>query len=99
MSYPKNKKYTYKSKKEQPIMAEPEPIEEVKQEQAPKKDITKILKTTSRLNLRQDAGMDKKILTVIPKGDEVTHTGYSVGKWYYVKYKDYTGFCLSDWLQ
>jgi hypothetical protein len=43
--------------------------------------------------------MDKKILTVIPKGDEVTHTGYSVGKWYYVKYKEYTGFCLSDWLQ
>lgn len=98
MPYPKNKKYAYKTKKEEPIMAEP--IEQkIIQEQAPKKEITKIYKTTSRLNLREDAGMNKKIITVIPKGEEVTHTGYSVGKWYYVKYKDYIGFCLNDWLQ
>lgn len=49
--------------------------------------------------MRKDAGMDKDIITVIPKGEEVTYYGYSVGDWYYVKYKEYTGFCLKNWLQ
>ena len=101
MSYSKNnKKYAYKNtfvKKEQPIMAEPIEQEKI-QEQVPS-IITQTFKTTSRLNMREGAGMDKKIITVIPRGDEVEYYGYSIGDWYYVKYKEYTGFCLKNWLQ
>lgn len=98
MSYSKNnKKYMYKNvKKEQPFMTEP--IEQTVEQKQPAV-ITQTLKTTSRLNMRKDAGMDKDIITVIPKGEEVTYYGYSVGDWYYVKYKEYTGFCLKNWLQ
>lgn len=94
---PKNKKYIYK--KIQPIVTES--IEKEKEiiEEKEQTSITKIYKTTARLNLRAGAGMDKPILTVIPKGDEIIYSGYSVGNWYYVKYKEYNGFCLQDWLQ
>lgn len=43
--------------------------------------------------------MDNDVITIIPKGEEVIHYNYSVGDWYYIKYKDYTGFCLKNWLQ
>ena len=64
-----------------------------------KKDTTKILKTTARLNMRSNPGLDKQILIVIPQGAEVIYYGYHVGDWYYVKYQDKIGFCLNKWLQ
>ncbi len=33
-----------------------------------KDNVAKICKTTARLNMREQPGMDKKILTVIPQG-------------------------------
>lgn len=33
-----------------------------------KDNVTKICKTTARLNMREQPGMDKKILAVIPQG-------------------------------
>lgn len=62
-------------------------------------------KTTSDLNLRDDAGTDNKSLVVIPKGTKVQCFGYystSGSKWYYiqctVKGVKYTGFSSSSYL-
>lgn len=63
--------------------------------------------TTGNLNMRDDAGVTKKILCTIPKGTKVKCFGYyslSKGvKWYYVqvtiKGVKYTGFCSSQYLK
>lgn len=63
--------------------------------------------TTAGLNLRDGAGTQNKILTVIPKGRSVRcygyYTRYSGQVWLYVQYKSgdtlYTGFCSKEWLR
>jgi hypothetical protein len=63
--------------------------------------------TTGNLNMRDDAGITKKVLCTIPKGTKVKCYGYysrSLGvKWYYVqvtlKGVKYTGFCSSQYLK
>ncbi len=64
-----------------------------------KENVAKICKTTARLNMREQPGMDKKIITVIPQGVQVIYYGYHVNEWYYVKYNNQVGFCNSRWLQ
>lgn len=62
--------------------------------------------TTANLNLRNDAGTNKKILTTIPRSSEVfCDGGYTMSngiKWYHVeatvKGKHYDGFCCSKYL-
>lgn len=64
-------------------------------------------KTTANLNMRDDAGITKQSLCVLPKGTEVKCYGYysqSKGvKWLYVqatlKGIQYTGFCSSKYLK
>lgn len=63
------------------------------------KKIAKIYKTTANLRLRTGASTLKTIITVIPKGAEVTCYGYHTNDWYYVKYQDYTGFCSKEYLK
>lgn len=63
------------------------------------KNIAKTYTTTTKLNLRAGAGTNKQIVTVIPKGDQVTCYGYHTNGWYYVKYKNLTGFCDKSYLK
>lgn len=59
--------------------------------------------TTSSLNLRTGAGTKKSIITVIPKGTNVTCNGYySKAKdqdWLFVQYGKYTGFVSKKYLK
>lgn len=65
---------------------------------------SKSLKVTAKsgLNLREDAGTNKKKICAIPYGKKVTWDGtkkmVSGQIWYKVTWKNYTGFCLSKWL-
>ena len=70
--------------------------------------LTGTYKTTAGLNMRAGAGTSKTILTVIPKGDEVTCYGYYTSvngtRWYYVTYSNskgirFTGFVSSKYLK
>ena len=63
------------------------------------KDIAKTYITITNLRLRTGANTSKPVITIIPKGDKVTCYGYYTNDWYYVKYNNYTGFCLKDYLQ
>ena len=63
------------------------------------KDIAKTYTTIVNLRLRTGANTSKPVITIIPKGDKVTCYGYYTDDWYYVKYNNYTGFCLKDYLQ
>ncbi len=63
------------------------------------KSIAKTYTTTASLNLRAGASTSKTVITVIPKGKKVTCYGYYTGDWYYVKYRNYTGFCSKNWLR
>lgn len=59
--------------------------------------------TTANLNVRNGAGIDKKILTTVPKGEKVVCHGYyaSVGKtkWLLIEYKDKKGYCSKEYLR
>lgn len=74
-----------------------------------KKSLAGTYKTTSALNLRNDAGTDNTSLVVIPKNTNVQCYGYyscppgNKTKWYYVQTTvnkvKYTGFCSSNFLK
>lgn len=53
--------------------------------------------TTANLNLRSGPGTGYSIITVMPKGAEVTVTGYS-GNWAIVKYGNYSGYASNTYL-
>lgn len=55
--------------------------------------------TTHLLNMRSGAGYSAPVITVIPKNTEVTYEGRKINDWYFVKYKDYEGFCLKAYLK
>lgn len=63
--------------------------------------------TTANLHMRDDAGVTKKSLVVVPKGTKVKNYGYystSVGvKWLYIQVTlngvQYTGFCSAGYLK
>lgn len=63
------------------------------------KNIAKTYKTTARLNLRSGANTSKPVITVIPKNQNVECYGYHTNNWYYVKYKNFIGFCSNKWLK
>lgn len=58
------------------------------------KKIAKTYKTTTYLNLRSGANLNKQIITVIPPNQEVHCYGYYTKDWYYIQYKNLTGFCV-----
>lgn len=53
--------------------------------------------TTANLNLRSGPGTGYSIITVMPKGAEVTVTGYS-GSWAKVNYGNYSGYASNTYL-
>jgi len=53
--------------------------------------------TTANLNLRSGPGTGYSIITVMPKGAEVTVTGYS-GGWAKVNYGNYSGYASNTYL-
>ena len=55
--------------------------------------------TTAQLYLREGPSKDKTAITIIPKDTQVTYLNYQIDNWYKVKYNDYIGFCMSDWLK
>lgn len=59
-------------------------------------------KTTANLNMRAGAGTSKKVLTIIPKDGKVTCYGYYTSvndvKWYYVMYKNLSGYTFSGFV-
>lgn len=63
------------------------------------KSIARSYITTENLRLRAGADTSKTIITTIPKGDTVICYGYFTNNWYYVKYKNYTGFCFKEYLK
>ena len=63
------------------------------------KEVIKTYTTTSRLYLREGPDKDKTAITIIPKDTQVTYLNYQIDNWYKVKYNDYIGFCMSDWLK
>lgn len=67
------------------------------------KSIEGTYKTTANLYLRYGAGKNKKAITIMPKGHQVSCYGYytvvSGVKWYLVKSDEKTGFCSSEYLQ
>lgn len=57
--------------------------------------------TTSRLNMRAGTSKEDDILLIIPKGQKVLvlcNQCYHED-WYYIKYKDVTGFCMKEFLK
>lgn len=82
-------------------------VNELVKNSAPKNDyaqsydqkISRVYTTTSALNLRQGASLQKPVITVIPRGGKVTCYGYHTGDWYYVAYGNYEGFCVKDYLK
>lgn len=54
--------------------------------------------TTANLNLRTGAGTNYKIITVIPKGKQVTLISKH-GAWYKVRYSDKTGYVSSKYVK
>ena len=72
-----------------------------------KKSIIGTYKNTCSVNMRNDAGTNKKVLVVIPKDTKINCYGYyneyNKVKWYYVECTvdgvSYTGFCHSDYLK
>lgn len=67
------------------------------------KSIAGAYKTTDNLNMRTGAGTSKKVILTIPSGDTVQSYGYYTTvdgvKWYYITYKDKTGFVSSKFLK
>ena len=72
------------------------------------KNYDKRYTTTSKLNLRSGAKMDKTVLRVMPKGSKVDCYGYYTKNsdssvWLLVAYKEsnktYTGFCSKNYLK
>ena len=63
------------------------------------KPLNQNLTTTANLRLREEAGFDKTVLTIIPKGETVKVLKKSEDGWYKVLYNNQLGFCLKDWLQ
>ena len=63
------------------------------------KNIAKTYTVTTNLNLRAGANLNKKVLTVIPKNQKVQCYGYYTKDWYYVQYKNFTGFCMKKYLK
>lgn len=64
----------------------------------------KTYKTTTSLNLRYGAGMDKEIVCTMPKGTKVKWYGYYTDTWKLVKvtsgtYKGKTGYCSQNYLK
>ena len=53
--------------------------------------------TTDKVNMRQNASSNAKVLTKVEKGAEVTVTGKS-GSYYKVTYGKYTGYILAEFL-
>ena len=61
--------------------------------------ISNIIYSTSHpLNLREGAGYEYNVITIIPKNQQVIYNGKHIDNWYFVKYKDFQGFCLKDYL-
>lgn len=58
----------------------------------------KILTTTSPLNLREGPSKDNSVIVIIPKDAEVIDLNYHINDWYKVKYNNYIGFCMKEWL-
>ena len=79
----------------------PAPVQAKKIEDAQSfnKSIARTYVTTANLNLRTGANLSKNVVVVIPKNSKVTCYGYYTNNWYYVQYKDYTGFCSKDYLK
>ena len=63
------------------------------------KALAKTFTTTAKVNMRAGAGTSKTILTVVPNNTAVKCYGYYTNDWYYVKYKDFTGFIYSKYLK
>ena len=63
------------------------------------KSLNQNLTTTANLRLRKEAGFDKTVLTIIPKGETIKVLKKSENGWYKVLYNNQLGFCLKDWLQ
>lgn len=53
---------------------------------------------TANLNLRDDAGLHGKVITVMPKGTSVEVYSMTSAGWYNVKYKDQTGYAYYVYL-
>ena len=63
------------------------------------KQFSQKLTTTAKLRLREQAGFDKTILTIIPKGETVKVLSKTTDDWYKVSYNGQQGFCNKNWLQ
>ena len=61
--------------------------------------IIKTYITTAKLNMREGAGTNYSIITVLPKGTEVICYGYHTKDWYYVVYGETAGFCMKKYLK
>lgn len=59
---------------------------------------TDTLTTITELNLRKTASSSGSLLTVVPKGDNVTLLQNSTNGWAKVKYSSYTGYCSTTYL-
>jgi len=63
------------------------------------KNLIRTFTTTATLNMRAGAGKDKKVITIIPNNATVSCYGYYTDNWYFIQYKDFTGFCSSAYLK
>lgn len=66
-------------------------------ENSTKEQVT-TMATTANLNLRADAGLHGKVITVMPKGTSVEVFSMTSAGWYKVKYKDQTGYAYYVYL-
>ena len=57
------------------------------------------LTTTHPLNLRKQASLQAGIIIVIPKDTKVVCQDCQNENWYCVKYENYTGFCMKEFLK
>ena len=61
------------------------------------------LKTSAKLNQRNEPNENAKIIQTIPRNNKVKWSGYVAEvnnkQWYLVEYNNHLGFCLSTYLK
>ena len=55
--------------------------------------------TTSKLNMRFAPNKNSDVITVIPKNQKVLFQQTIDETWYKIKYQDYIGFCMKEFLK
>lgn len=81
------KKYNYYYKKNNDIL------------KTSKKETEVTYTTISKLNLRSQPKKQDNVVIIIPKDQKVIYLDQIDNDWYKIKYQDYIGYCMKEFLK